>query len=156
MRAPQAEPVLDAIDKAIINDLQDGFPIADRPYAVAAAKLGIAEAELITRLKRLLDEKILTRFGPMYHAERMGGGLALAAMKVPQEEFERVAEQVNSLPEIAHNYERNHEFNMWFVIATETLQEVEEVVQRPLQRTGYKVYNMPKIEEFYVGLRFRL
>lgn len=156
MRAPQAEPVLDAIDKAIINDLQDGFPIADRPYAVAAAKLGIAEAELITRLKRLLDEKILTRFGPMYHAERMGGGLALAAMKVPQEEFERVAEQVNSLPEIAHNYERNHEFNMWFVIATETLQEVEEVVQRLQQRTGYKVYNMPKIEEFYVGLRFRL
>lgn len=156
MRAPQAEPVLDAIDKAIINDLQDGFPIADRPYAVAAAKLGIAEAELITRLKRLLDEKILTRFGPMYHAERMGGGLALAAMKVPQEEFERVAEQVNSQPEIAHNYERNHEFNMWFVIATETLQEVEEVVQRLQQRTGYKVYNMPKIEEFYVGLRFRL
>jgi DNA-binding Lrp family transcriptional regulator len=156
MRAPQAEPVLDAIDKAIINDLQDGFPIADRPYAVAAAKLGIAEAELITRLKRLLDEKILTRFGPMYHAERMGGGLALAAMNVPQEEFERVAEQVNSLPEIAHNYERNHEFNMWFVIATETLQEVEEVVQRLQQRTGYKVYNMPKIEEFYVGLRFRL
>ena len=156
MRAPEAEPVLDAIDKAIINDLQDGFPIADRPYAVAAAKLGIAEAELITRLKRLLDEKILTRFGPMYHAERMGGGLALAAMKVPQEEFERVAEQVNSQPEIAHNYERNHEFNMWFVIATETLQEVEEVVQRLQQRTGYKVYNMPKIEEFYVGLRFRL
>ncbi len=156
MRAPQAEPVLDAIDKAIINDLQDGFPITDRPYAVAAEKFCIAEAELITRLKRLLDEKILTRFGPMYHAERMGGGLALAAMKVPQEEFERVAEQVNSLPEIAHNYERNHEFNMWFVIATETLQEVEEVVQRLQQRTGYKVYNMPKIEEFYVGLRFRL
>ena len=156
MREKLPELVLDDIDRRILNELQDGFPVCERPYQKAAKQFGIEEDELIERIQRLLDEKALSRFGPMYHAEKMGGGLALAAMKIPADEFDRVAEQVNSLPEIAHNYAREHEFNMWFVIATEKLHQVEEVVEQLQALTGYKVYNMPKIEEFYVGLRFEL
>ncbi len=156
MREKQTALVLDEIDKNIINQLQDGFPICERPYQKAAEQFGISEDELIQRLQKLLDDKALSRFGPMYHAEKMGGGLALAAMKIPAEDFDQVTEQVNSLPEIAHNYAREHEFNMWFVIATELQHQVEEVVEQLQDLTGYKVYNMPKIEEFYVGLRFKL
>ena len=156
MREQLPELVLDDIDRRIINELQDGFPICENPYQQAAETFGITESDLIKRLQRLLDEKALSRFGPMYHAEKMGGGLALAAMKIPEGEFDRITEQVNSLPEIAHNYARTHEFNMWFVIATEYHHQVEEVVQQLQELTGYKVYNMPKIEEFYVGLRFAL
>ncbi len=156
MREQLPELVLDDIDRRILNELQDGFPICENPYQQAAEAFGITEENLIERLQRLLDEKALSRFGPMYHAEKMGGGLALAAMKIPEEEFEFVAEQINSLPEIAHNYQRGHEFNMWFVIATEKHYQVEEVVQQLQELTGYKVYNMPKIEEFFVGLRFAL
>jgi siroheme decarboxylase len=111
---------LDALDRRIINTLQDGFPVCERPYAQVAAQLGTDEQTLIGRLGRLLDERFLTRFGPMYQAERLGGAFSLVAMRVPLEDFERVAGIVNGFTEVAHNYEREHEFNMWFVLATET------------------------------------
>ena len=117
------------------------------------ATLGLAEDELIARLTRLLADGVLTRFGPMYHAERLGGALTLAAMKVPEHDFDRIAALVNAHPEVAHNYERQHEFNMWFVLATETPERITEVIGEIERATGYRVYNMPKLEEFYVGLR---
>ena len=145
---------LDAVDRCIINRLQYGFPLEPEPYAVVAAELGLSEADLIERLKNLLDRKILSRFGPMYQAERIGGGLTLAAMAVATTDFERVAEQVNAFPQVAHNYARDHRLNMWFVLATETPQEIDETIRTIATITGYQVYNMPKQEEFYVGLYF--
>lgn len=146
--------ILDSLDRAIINEMQGGFPICDSPYATVAAQLGTTEGELIARLQRLLNEKILSRFGPMYHAERLGGGLTLAAMAIPETEFERVAEQVNAFPEVAHNYARDHELNMWFVLATETPQRIAEVISEIEEVTGFAVINMPKEQEFFIGLRF--
>lgn len=145
---------LDALDRAIINDLQGGFPLCDSPYAAAAARLGTSETELMQRIDTMLADGLLTRFGPMYHAERLGGGLSLAAMKVPAADFERVTALVNAHPEVAHNYAREHEFNMWFVLATETPERIAAVIAVIGQQTGYRVYNMPKIEEFFVGLHF--
>lgn len=146
--------MLDTLDRAIINQLQGGFPICESPYAVVAEQLGTTEGELIQRVQRLLDEKILSRFGPMYHAERLGGGLTLAAMAIPEELFDEVAEQVNAFPEVAHNYAREHELNMWFVLATETPQRITEVINEIEERTGFDVINMPKEKEFFIGLRF--
>lgn len=145
---------LDAVDRAIINILQGDFPVSERPYAEAAARLGIDEAELIGRLQGLLERGYLSRFGPLYHAERMGGALTLAAMRVPQADFERVAAQVNAFPEVAHNYEREHDFNMWFVLATETPERIAQVIAAIERQTGYPVYNMPKQKEYFLGLRF--
>ncbi len=144
---------MDAIDRLIVNNLQGGFPVCERPYAEAAAKLGLTEDELIARLDRLLAEGVLTRFGPMYHAERLGGALTLAALKVPAEDFARVAAVVNAFPEAAHNYQREHEFNMWFVLATEAPERIDQVIAAIEHETGYRVYPFPKIEEFHVGLR---
>ena len=145
---------MDATDRKIVNALQGGFPISERPYAETATKLGIGEDDLIRRLDTLLSDGTLTRFGPMYHAERLGGALTLAAMRIPPQDFERVAERVNRFPEVAHNYARTHDFNMWFVLATETPERITEVIGEIERATGYRVYNMPKLEEFYVGLRF--
>ena len=147
---------MDTVDRHIINGLQGGFPISERPYAEAAAQLGLTEDELIRRVDALLAQGALTRFGPMYHAERLGGALTLAAMKLPAADFERVAGIVNAFPEVAHNYAREHEFNMWFVLATETPERIAEVIGEIERATGYRVYNLPKIEEFYVGLRFEV
>lgn len=144
---------MDEIDKAIINRLQRGFPICTSPYRQVAEQLGIDEADLLNRLKILLGEGVLSRFGPMYHAEQMGGALTLAAMKVPDERFDEVATIVNALPEVAHNYARNHGLSMWFVLATERPEQVSAVIQTIEQQTGLVVYNMPKIEEYYVGLQ---
>lgn len=149
-------PELDSIDRAILNRYQGGFPICERPYQAAAETLGISEAELIERLQAMLEKKQLSRFGPLYHAERLGGGLSLCAMRIPAEQFERVAEQVNAFPEVAHNYARDHAFNMWFVLATETPERIGEVLQEIEQRTGFRVYNMPKQREFFIGLKFEV
>ena len=143
---------MDSLDRAIVNALQQGFPVSDRPFRDAGALLAIGEDELIARVRRLLEDRVLTRFGPLYQAERLGGAYALAAMRVPQADFERVAQAVNALPEVAHNYERDHEFNMWFVFATETHDGIARAAGRIERTTGLPVYLMPKREEFFVGL----
>jgi len=144
---------MDEIDKAIINQLQRGFPICTSPYRRIAEQLGIDESELLSRLQSLLTDGVLSRFGPMYHAEQMGGALTLAAMKVPDQRFDEVSDIVNAFPEVAHNYARNHALNMWFVLATERPEHVQTVIAAIEQKTGLTVYNMPKIEEYYVGLQ---
>jgi len=145
---------VDSLDRAIINNLQGGFPVCDEPYREVANQLGTTEHELIRRLDALLEDDTLSRFGPMYHAERLGGGLTLAAMQIPPQDFERVAAIVNAFPEVAHNYAREHPFNMWFVLATEIPSRIGDVIGEIEKATGYQVYNMPKLEEFFVGLRF--
>jgi len=145
---------MEALDRAILNRLQQGFPVSERPYDEVASELGTTEGELLRRIDALLAGGMLSRFGPMYHAERMGGALTLAAMQVATGDFERVAAQVNNHPAVAHNYAREHPFNLWFVIATETPEKIAAVIAAIERETGYRVYDMPKLEEFFVGLRF--
>ena len=144
---------LDETDRKIINETQGGFPLTDTPYADVAAAIGIAEQDLMDRVARLVDIGALSRFGPLYNAEKMGGGLTLAAMEVPEDRFDTVVEQVNAHAEVAHNYKREHALNMWFVLATEQPQQVQEVIQLIEQETGIKVYDMPKKQEFFLELK---
>ena len=144
---------MDEIDKAIVNRLQKGFPICESPYRQISAQLGIDEATLLERLKILLADGVLSRFGPMYHAEQLGGALTLAALKVPDGRFDETTEIVNAFPEVAHNYARNHALNMWFVLATERPEQVQAVIKAIEEQTGLSVFNMPKISEYYVGLQ---
>ena len=144
---------MDEIDKRIINHLQGGFPVCSSPYKRVAADLDLTENELILRLDDLLQTGVLSRFGPLYHAEEMGGALTLAAVKAPEELFDQIADSINEFPEVAHNYARNHELNMWFVIATDEKQRLTEVIEEIEQKTGVEVFNMPKINEYFVGLK---
>ena len=146
---------MDDIDRNIINSLQGNFPIEDRPYQIIADQLDISEDELLTRLEILLKDKTLTRFGPMYDIQKLGGSFSLCAIRVPSERFAEVTETVNSFSEVAHNYEREHEFNMWYVLATESLTQINKTNQAIEEKTGLKVYNMPKLQEFFVGLHFK-
>jgi len=153
--------VMSELDKGLINLLQDGFPLTARPFLTVAQQLkenGIvaSEIEIMNRIQAMLDDGLLTRFGPLYQAERMGGGLTLAAMMIEEKDYERVNEQVNAFPEVAHNYRREHELNMWFVLATESPEGIEDCIEEMEAVTGYQVFNMPKEEEFYVGLKFAL
>lgn len=144
---------MDETDRAIVNQLQGGFPIGERPFAEAARSLGLDEDGLIKRVEGLLARGVLSRFGPMFNADRMGGAFTLAAMRVPEGDFEAVAAQVNAHPEVAHNYARDHALNMWFVVATEKPQDVATVLAAIAVETGLEVYDFPKLDEFYVGLR---
>ena len=96
---------------------------------------------------------MLTRFGPMYDAERLGGAVTLCAMQVPEERFEEVAAIVNAFPEVAHNYERAHALNMWFVLATEPPEQIDATRRADRGRTGLAVLNLPKLEEYFLELK---
>ena len=144
---------MDQIDRDIINGLHGGLAICERPYLEAAQRLGLEEDDLLTRLTRLLRDGVLTRVGPLYQIERMGGAFTLAALHAPTDTYEEVAQRVNALPQVAHNYARDHELNMWFVIATETPGEIEDVIKRIERETGCSVFNFPKSREYFVELK---
>lgn len=148
------EPVaLDATDRALINALQGGFPLSDEPYREVGERLGLGEAEVLARLESLLERKVLTRFGPMYQIERIGGAFVLAALKVPEADYERVADAVNALPEVAHNYRREHALNMWFVLATETPEGIAAAIGKIERATGLTVFAFPKEREYFVEMK---
>ena len=144
---------MDELDRRIVSELQGGFPLCERPYAEAAERLGTTEGELLSRLKNLLDDRTLTRFGPLYDAERLGGAFSLCAMRVPPEDFERVAALVNAHPEVAHNYEREHRLNLWFVLALASPSDKQEILKTIARETGYPVLDLPREEEYFIELR---
>lgn len=144
---------MDELERAIVNRLQGGFPLGERPFAAAASGLGTDEAALIAKLAAMLAAGTLTRFGPMYDAERLGGAFTLCAMRVPQADFERVAARVNAHPEVAHNYERAHAYNLWFVLATGERARIAEVVAAIEAETGYPVLDLPREREYFIELR---
>jgi DNA-binding Lrp family transcriptional regulator len=144
---------LSTVDRKILAKLQGDFPICERPYAEAAGQLGIGEDELLQRLKKMLDDKVLTRFGPMFQIEEMGGAFVLAALVAPEERYDEITSLVNELPEVAHNYRREHALNMWFVLATETKAGIADAIARIERDTGLPVYAFPKEREFFVEMK---
>ena len=151
-----SETTLSALERDFINNFQGHFPLQERPFEAIAAQLDCSEDTLIETVKNLKKQKLLTRFGPLYDAARLGGGLTLAAMVVPEDRYTIVTELVNTYPQVAHNYRREHELNMWFVIATETPVEVVQIISSIEKTTRLTVYNFPKQQEFYIGLWLHL
>ncbi|HSG77466.1 MAG TPA: Lrp/AsnC family transcriptional regulator [Burkholderiales bacterium] len=141
------------LERAVVNRLQGGFPLAPRPFAAAAAELGTDEATLIETLRAMLAAGTLTRFGPLFDAERLGGAFTLCAMSVPASDLERVVAQVNAHPEVAHNYAREHRFNLWFVLATGARARIAEVIATIEAETGYPVLDLPREREYFIDLR---
>jgi DNA-binding Lrp family transcriptional regulator len=110
---------LDELDKRLLNLLQGSFPIATRPYAHVAGIAGVPEDEVLARTKRLLDERIIREVTPIFDTRVLGYSSMLVAAKVDPENPWRAAKVINSHPGVSHNYLRDHDFNIWFTIATE-------------------------------------
>jgi siroheme decarboxylase len=144
---------MDEVDRMLVNRLQDGIDVGERPFAAVAAELAIPEPEVCGRLQRLVDEGWLSRFGPMIDAAALGGAFTLAALRVPAHDFERVAALVNAHPEVAHNYRREHPFNMWFVVATERPEGIGEVLAAIECETGCRAIDLPKEREYFLRLK---
>jgi DNA-binding Lrp family transcriptional regulator len=151
----RATPPLDPIDARLVDHLHGGFPLSPRPFAEVGETLGLGEDEVISRLARLRADGVLTRFGPLFDTEKLGGAVSLAAMAVPAERFEAVAALVNAFAEVAHNYEREHAFNMWFVLAAESDERLDDVAAAIGDATGLDVFLLPKEREYFLELRLR-
>lgn len=145
---------MDEFDRKLINRLQHGLPLVRHPWEALAEELQSSSYELRARLQALLDDGTLTRFGPMFDIERLGGAFTLAALAVPEERFDAVAAQLEEMPEVAHNYRREHPWNMWFVLGCATPEGIAETIERIESVTGLPVLNLPKEETYHVGLHF--
>lgn len=144
---------LDDLDRAILNRLQLALPLVARPFAAIALELGCDEDDLIGRTRQLHRSGYITRFGPFLDAEAMGGAFCLCAIAAPEEQFDRIAEIVNGFDEVAHNYQREHTLNMWFVLATDTPEAIKNVACRIEAATGCRVHLFPKEREFFIGFK---
>ena len=147
---------MDEFDRRLLNRLQLGLPLVRNPWEALAEELECSAERIRQRLQELLDDGTLTRFGPMFDIEQLGGAFTLAAMTVPEERFDAVTEQLNHIPAVAHNYRREHAFNMWFVLACPTPEGIAKTITDIEALTGLPVLNLPKEKTYHVGLHFPL
>jgi DNA-binding Lrp family transcriptional regulator len=150
--SPQLQ--LDRRDRILLNHVQGGVPIVSRPFREIGERTGIDEAEVIERLRRLLESGALSRFGAILSPVGLGGERTLAAMHVPPERFDQVAALVNAQPGVTHNYKRDHHYNMWFVISSEDEGEVARTLAAVERETGLEVLNLPTLDEYFVEFNF--
>lgn len=143
-------------DRRLLNRLQRGLPLIRHPWKALSLELEVPPEQIRQRVQELLDDGTLTRFGPMFDIEQLGGAFTLAAMQVPEERFDEVAAQLDGLAAVAHNYRREHPYNMWFVLATATPAGIQESIKQIEQLTGLSVLNLPKEKTYHVGLHFPL
>ncbi|MCJ8170846.1 Lrp/AsnC family transcriptional regulator [Atopomonas sediminilitoris] len=140
------------LQRQLLNRLQRGLPLVSDPWGELGRELNADPLALREQVSLWLEDGILTRFGPLFDVERIGGAFTLAAMAVPEERFEAVHQQLLELPEVAHNYRREHRLNMWFVLAVSDASTIEPTLAHIEAITGLRVFNFPKQREFHVQL----
>lgn len=154
-RQTTQRPSLDAVDRRLLDDFQQGFPLGPRPYRALAEQLGISEAEVLARLERLSLAGIVSRVGPVLRPGRAGVS-TLAAMRVAPERIETVAALISAYPEVNHNYEREHDFNLWFVLTAPDADRLAAVLDEIQTRTGLPVMDLPMLDDYHIDLGFKL
>ncbi|HEY6762243.1 MAG TPA: Lrp/AsnC family transcriptional regulator [Baekduia sp.] len=146
---------LDAFDKSLLNQMQGGFPIAPRPYAEVATALGVDEDVVLKRVAELVEQRIIRQVTPIFDTRALGYQSMLVAAKVDAEHPWRPAKIINAHPGVSHNYLRNHEFNMWFTVATEPDSELglEGTLEVLKRETGAEsVRQLPTLKLFKIRM----
>lgn len=139
----------------LLNDFQRDFPLVPAPFGVIAGRLGTSEAEVLETLTRLQACGKVSRVGAVFRPHSIGSS-TLAALAVPAEELDEVAQLVSSYAEVNHNYEREHRYNLWFVVTASDEARVQEVLDKIECRTGYQPLHLPMLEDFHIDLGFDL
>ncbi|WP_459194952.1 siroheme decarboxylase subunit beta [Halosimplex sp. J119] len=144
---------VDAVDAALVDGWQSGFPVTERPFETVAADVGVDEGEALERVRRLYDEGIFRRFGPVLNPPVIGSS-TLAAVKAPVDRFDEIAAVVNGYEQVNHNYARDHEWNMWFVVTAASKERRDAILAEIEERTGCEVLVLPMLTDFYIDLEF--
>ncbi len=146
---------LPPLEKRLLNDYQHGLPLVPRPFAAIAERLGVSERQVIDTLRALTERGFVSRVGAVFRANTIGAS-TLAAMAVPEAELERVAELINGYREVNHNYQREHHFNLWFVVTAEDEAALRRVLDEIERRAGYPVLHLPMLADYHIDLGFDL
>ncbi|MFC6837657.1 siroheme decarboxylase subunit beta [Halomarina ordinaria] len=144
---------LDAVDARLVDDFQSGFPVEPHPFRAVGAALGVSEREALARVERLRDRGIFRRFGAVLNPPVIGSS-TLAAVQAPEERFDEVAGVINGYRQVNHNYRRDHEWNMWFVVTAGSRTTRDRILADIETRTGCRVLNLPMLTDYYIDLEF--
>ncbi len=146
---------LTALEKTLLNDFQRGLPMTATPFADVAAQTGVSEEVVIDTLQSLQQRGLISRVGPVF-APRRAGASTLAALSVPENELDEVAGIVNEFAEVNHNCQREHDYNLWFVVTAPDQSQVDRVLAEIESATGLPVLDLPLERSFYIDLGFPL
>ena len=148
---------LTQFDKELLNLIQTGLPLTPAPFADLAARLGCPEQQVLQRLAQLRDAGVIRRLGAFFDAESLGYRGWLVAVKVEEMSLPAVARAVNAWPEVTHNDERDHEFNLWFTIQTRTEAEKDGLLRQVAAMPGVSaVFSLPTTDRFKVNVEFQM
>ena len=150
-------PLIDDINRSILNSIQSDFPLTPRPYLTIAEDLGLSEDDVLTRVKRLKKEGFIRRIGGNFVPEKLGFISTLCAARVPEDKIDSFAVIVNQYPGVTHNYQRNNEFNIWFTFIAPSMDEIRENLGRIRLETGINdIINLPATKVFKIKAQFKL
>ena len=142
-------------EQRLLDEFQHGFPLEARPFARIADELGISEAAVLDSLQRLQETGAVSRVGPVLQPNRIGVS-TLAALPVPVHRLEDIAALVSEYPEVNHNYQREHRYNLWFVVTAPDRARLDAVLADIETRSGLAVLDLPMQEDYFIDLGFRL
>ena len=148
-------PELSTLEYRLLNDYQRGFPATSRPFATIAEELGSDEETVLRTLESLVERKMISRIGPVFRPRRLGAS-TLAALAVPEARLEEIAAMVSEYGEVNHNYERMHDFNLWFVVTAASEEDIEKVLDDIRKRSRCQLLNLPMEEAYHIDLGFPL
>ncbi len=146
---------MDQRDKELLNEIQAGFPVEPHPYRILAERLRMDEDEVIARIAKLRQAGIIRRLGASIDSRRVGFVSTLLAAKVPEEKFETVVKIINACAGVTHNYERRHEYNVWFTLIAPSVEEKEKIIGQLRGKTGVEILELPAKKIFKIRVDFR-
>jgi DNA-binding Lrp family transcriptional regulator len=150
------EAALDALDRRILGIIQSAFPLEPRPYAVIGGEIGLTEAEVFERVRRLKATKIIRRLGANFQSAGLGFHSTLCAAKVPEKELDAFAAEVRRHVGVTHNYLRNHEYNVWFTCIGPSREAVSSLIEEISRKTGIAVLNLPAKRLYKIKVDFQM
>ncbi|HFD81362.1 MAG TPA: Lrp/AsnC family transcriptional regulator [Gammaproteobacteria bacterium] len=139
----------------LLNDFQRNFPLEPAPFASIARSLDASPEQVLQTLRDLKARGAVSRVGPVFKPNTVGVS-TLAAMSVPASRLEAVAAIVSQFPQVNHNYEREHEWNLWFVVTAENKAALSETLREIQLETGYRVLSLPLVKDYHIDLGFRM
>src|SRR5574338_1195394 len=148
---------MDSLDKEILNDIQWTFPLVPKPKSEMAKKFGISDEEMMKRIRGLKDIGVIRQLSAIFDTRKLGYKSALVAMAIDPEKLDSVANQVNRHPGVSHNYERNHEYNLWFTLAVPPGSDLKTEIDKFSKLPGIKKTRLlPTIKLFKIGVKLEM